>query len=248
MPRARKAPLTRVLHKQTLTFAGAVLAQLPQLPESEQQRYISKPQLLARVLRDAFVVPLDPWTEARLEQERFYNEVLGMEVSLTGIRIPDAEGDLTLPLIIHEDLVGRFDGQSIEGLFQIAKARFGAWKYTNETLDTAISEHERHPGNGSYAVLVRDRVEADEENANLSANQVSEMKVLTETILERIFHELFYNWKSGEHLDVRNLTLCAGSRYRDGGVPSADWHGEFGIDWYSRAARAPGLHSRSVRV
>ena len=78
MSRTGKAPLTPALHKQTLTFAGAVLAQLPQISEVEQQRYISKPQLLARALRQAFAVPLDLWAEARLEQERFYKEVLGM--------------------------------------------------------------------------------------------------------------------------------------------------------------------------
>ncbi|MEK7186992.1 MAG: hypothetical protein AAB690_01610 [Patescibacteria group bacterium] len=51
MSRTGKAPLTSALHKQTLTFAGAVLAQLPQIAEAEQQRFISKPQLLNRVLR-----------------------------------------------------------------------------------------------------------------------------------------------------------------------------------------------------
>lgn len=249
MPRARKAPLTPGLHKQTLTFAGAVLAQLPQLEESEQQRYISKPQLLSRVLRNAFAVPLDPWAEARLEQERFYKEVLGMEVSLSDIRILDAEGDFILPLIIHEELVSHFEGQPIEGLFQIAKSLFPSWKYTDEVLDALIPTHDRHPQNGSYAVLLRDCVEADEENANLSAHDLASKRMLSQTVLERIFHELFFHWRTGKHLDMQNITLCGGSRRRDGDVPNADWNGaRFYVYWCGPSYRDSYLRSRSVRV
>ncbi|MFH1473232.1 MAG: hypothetical protein ABIF06_02380 [bacterium] len=250
MSRTGKAPFTSALHKQTLTFAGAVLAQLPQITEAEQQRYISKPQLLARALRQALAVPLDLWAEARLEHERFYKEVLGMEVLLTDIRIPDAENDINMPLIIHNGLMERFGGQPIEGLFQIARSRFSSWKYTtDEVLGIVIPTHDRHPKDGSYAILVRNRVEADEENKNLSADDCREKGIQGETVLERIFHELFHHWKTGKHLDVANWTLCSGSRTRGGRVPYAYWHdSQFRVDWYYPSYRYPNLRPRSVRT
>ena len=249
MSRTGKAPLTSALHKQTLTFAGAVLAQLPQIAEAEQQRFISKPQLLNRVLRQAFAVPLDLWAETRLEHERFYYEMFGMKVSLTDIRVPDAEDDINIPLFIHSGLMKLFGGQLIEGLFQIAKSRFPSRKYVDEVLDIVIPTHGCHPKDGSYAILVRNRVEADEENKNLSADDVAEKQMSTETILERIIHELFHHWKTGKHLDVSNWTLCSGSRYRDGRVPFAYWSdSKFHVYWTSPARHSPHLRPRSVRA
>lgn len=205
----------------------------------------------ARAERLGIRYAVDPYAEARLEHERFYKEALGLEVSLTDIRIPDADSDINMPLIIHEGLVTRFNEQPIEGLFQIAKSLFPSWKYADgdEVLDVVIPTHDRHPQNGSYAIMVRNRVEADEENKNLSADDVREKNLRTETVLERIFHELFHHWKTGKHLDISDWTLCSGSRGRGGGVPGAGWDdSEFDIDWARSSDRRLDLRSRSVRV
>ncbi len=253
MTRSGKTPLTSGIHRQTMTFAGAVLAQLPMISEKQAQFYIGKPDQLNKVLRDAFeedLLSIDSWAEDRVEQEQFYREVLGMEVSLADIRIPDADGNFALPLIIHQDLGRRFNGEPIEGLFQIAKSRFGAWKNTRDSLDKEIPTNERHPINGSYAILVRDLVEADEDNQNLSAEFVRARGTLnTETILERIFHELFYYWKIGTHLDLETWTLCSGSRNSDGFVPivGINRH-EFRIFWVGRTDMRRNLRSRIVKV
>lgn len=184
-----------------------------------------------------------------LDLEKFYREVLGMEVSLADIRIPEAEDDFSRALVIHKDLSKRFNGEPIEGLFQIAKSRFGAWKYASDSLDKAVPTNERHPMSGSYAILVRDRVEADEENANLSANDIAARGTMnTETVLERIFHELFHHWKTGKHLDEKNWTLCSGSRNSDGNVPNANWNDDkFNVNWYNPTNRNPNLRPRSLQ-
>mgnify|MGYP001597207055 CR=1 FL=1 len=120
-----------------------------------------------------------------------------------------------------------------------------ARKYVDEVLDIVIPTHGCHPKDGSYAILVRNRVEADEENKNLSADDVAEKQMSTETILERIIHELFHHWKTGKHLDVSNWTLCSGSRYSGGHVPLARWHGvRFALDWTLLAYRSEHLRSR----
>ena len=88
--------------------------------------------------------------------------------------------------------------------------------------------------------------EADEENANKSADQLQEEGHEGITIRERILMELAYFEETGGHLDEKNWTLCAGSRYRDGNVPNARWCDEFDVRWYSALSRGPDLRSRSA--
>lgn len=111
-------------------------------------------------------------------------------------------------------------------------ASFRSWRYAND-LDVAVpsNKDERHPKNGVYAVWFRDRVEADEELKNTSADMIVEMKIKTITLLERELYELVYFMETGNHLDIQNWTLCSGSRRSDGDVPHAYWgDDEFGVD------------------
>ncbi len=82
---------------------------------------------------------------------------------------------------------------------------------------------DRTPKNGPYAVRVRDRVEADEELKNLSAEDIKAQKINTETLEERFMHEIKFFRETEKHLDVKNVTLCAASRWDDGGVPGVRW-------------------------
>src|SRR3989344_2131142 len=45
-------------------------------------------------------------------------------------------------------------------------------------------------------------------------------KLVTQTYLERMVHGLNYWERTKKHLDMKNWTLCPGSRYRDDFVPS----------------------------
>ena len=67
------------------------------------------------------------------------------------------------------------------------------------------------------------------------------------TLEERLLLEIEYFKKTGKHLDVENWTLCSGSRYQDGYVPSAYWDGdEFGVDWYGSDGRFACGRARSA--
>jgi len=82
----------------------------------------------------------------------------------------------------------------------------------------------------AYAKRFRNRVEADEENKNLSADAIAKQKTKDITLLERLMLELWYHWKTGGgHLDLVNVTLCAGSRRSDGKVPGVCWNNS-GLD------------------
>ncbi len=66
-------------------------------------------------------------------------------------------------------------------------------------------------------------MEADEELKNKSANMLAEAGIKGETLPERLLHELKYFTDTGKHLDVKNTTLCSGSRDPYGVVPLVDW-------------------------
>ena len=66
-------------------------------------------------------------------------------------------------------------------------------------------------------------VEADKEHTNKSANDLDKLGVKGITLRERLILESQYFHETGKHLDIGNVTLCAGSRGFDGGVPGVDW-------------------------
>lgn len=65
-------------------------------------------------------------------------------------------------------------------------------------------------------------IEADPEMANKSADELGEPEKYI-TIRERLLMELQYFKETGQHLDLENVTLCAGSRYAGGSVPRVYW-------------------------
>jgi len=76
-------------------------------------------------------------------------------------------------------------------------------------------------------------IEADEEHKNKSADGLEKEGIKGITLRERLLLELNYYSFTGKHLDIDNITLCAGSRYSVGGVPDVDWDGGgLQVDWY----------------
>ncbi len=247
MPRAGKAPLTPVLHKQTLTFAGAVLAQLPPLTEEEQQYYIGKPNELKKalnVLRRAKSVAaedlsiLDP-------SLKLYMELFGKVPDITGLVVPKVPDDAEyLAVLVDKELAS-----SKEALFQARKKIFPTRKYDSDSLDVVIpaENDQRNPRDGSYIVLMRDSETPDADLMNRSANNVKSMNLTISTDTEyALFSALFFR-KHGYHPDRDTWTLNAGSRGRLGGVPYGLWRdGESEVSWDGAGRRDPRLGARRV--
>jgi len=148
--------------------------------------------------------------------ENFYQEQFGISLDLSGVYIPQkpAGGKWRL-LIIAE-------GFTAQRFYEKCGEHFKIWKWTHKSLDDVIDpdQEQRSAKNGAYAIWVRDVVEADGDLKNLSANQIKEKGIKTEILAERLLHELVYFLETGKHLNVKNVTLCLGSRYLDGNVPS----------------------------
>ncbi len=252
MRKAGKTPLTPTLHKQTLAFAGAVLAQLPRLSETDQQNYIRNPKRLQKVLEKAFAEDLPkeeiPYWADLLRWKIVYHKLFGHDPDLSVIDIPskpEGFGPMRL-IVVAKEIIEWTGNRPLEGALEELEKHFPVWEYISD-LDTSITTNDRDPKNHSYAVWVRDTCEADEEFAGQSANDLKEMGHSGITLLERQLLEADYFFEKGEHLDVVNATLCSGSRYSDGSVPSADWFDDrFRVNWFDPSDRLGDLRSRRV--
>jgi len=169
----------------------------------------------------------------------FYERFFGLELDVSKLKIPEQQQGFDRLIIVAQ-------GMTPQRLFEKCKELFPSWKSTEHNLDDIVTSV-RTAKDGTYAIWVRDRVEADEENKNLSANDLSVKGGTEETLEERILHELKYFRETGKHLDVQNWTLCTGSRYSDGDVPCAYWSLDgFGVGWDHPGSHVGRLRARSA--
>jgi hypothetical protein len=172
------------------------------------------------------------------EWKRFYKENFGIELP-NGIKIPAKKEGFNRLLIIAEGLTNNL-------VYEACQKHFTCYRY-NDDLDTAVPTSERNSQNGSYAIWVRDEVEADEVHANKSAEMVKFEGTTTETLLERILHELVYFLETKRHLDLYSVTLCSASRLSCGDVPGASWRGsEFVVCKGEAGNRGARIRPREV--
>lgn len=168
----------------------------------------------------------------------FYGKVLG--IKLGDIQVPDHQPGFDRLIVIAK-------GLTLNQALGACKERFNSWSYIDDDdFDGAVPTNDRESSK-AYAIWVRDRVEADEELKNKSANDLEEEGVLGITLLERIILELKYYQETGSHLDREKITLCSGSRCSDGCVPCCWWDGvEFCVGWCGPSVSGSSLRSRAV--
>ena len=92
-----------------------------------------------------------------------------------------------------------------------------------DDLDENVLMDDRHPTGGSYRVRFQKTIEADPELHSLSSAMLSERGILGITLLERLLLGLGYFLATGKHLDVENVTLCAGTHLPNNCVPTVIW-------------------------
>ncbi|MBU1179363.1 hypothetical protein KJ885_00275, partial [Patescibacteria group bacterium] len=87
-----------------------------------------------------------------------FQELFGFTPDFSLIKLPQAQGNLVLPILMPGELVDS-KGRFMERIFGICKELFPSWKYANN-LDKSITHNDRTPQNGSYAVRVGNHLEA----------------------------------------------------------------------------------------
>jgi len=171
------------------------------------------------------------------EWQKFYDD-LKITANYANLVIPAKPKGRDRLLVIPQ-------GPTIQSAYDKCATLFQCWKYASGSLDEAIPTNDRDPKNGAYAIWVRNRVEADKELKNLSANDLARKQIKGITVLERLIYELKYFKETGKHLDIENVTLCSGSRCADGDVPCVDWRdGRLKVSWASLDSAHPDLRSR----
>lgn len=181
----------------------------------------------------------NPYADFLLEWEHFYLKHFDVTYDFASLTMPVRPGDDWRLLVIGEIPLGE--------IYAKCKEFFPCWCWTDDNFDTIVTWNERDTKNGPYAIWVKDNVEADEELKNLSATDIREKGLATETLTERLIHELTFFTETGEHLDLKNTTLCAGSRDSFGSAPGVCWrYGAMTVIWSMPIYRSDSLRSRQV--
>ena len=204
-------------HQITLTAeqAGEVLAPIISVVMSmnsdRAQYWIGRKNKLGREIRKILVgIDRNQYADLIQDWQNFYHD-LGIDCELSNIHIPEDPGGFKRVLIMVPEITS-------QTAFDLCQKDFKCWKWTEKNLDEIVISY-RNAKNSPYVIRIRDRVEADEELKNLSADQLKEQKIPGITLEERLIYELKYFKETGKHLDIENWTLCASSRYSDGSVP-----------------------------
>ena len=177
--------------------------------------------------------------EVIIEEWRKLYFTLGIFCNLSEVVIPDDPGGFNRVIIMAKGVKPQWAYDKCSGLFRCCE-------WTDENLDEMVTS-DRNAKNGPYAVRVRDRVEADRELKNMSANDLKRQNIASITLEERLVYELKYFRETGGYLDIQNVTLCSGSRCSDGDVPDVSWGGgELDVSWGGPDVASGHLRSRQV--
>lgn len=171
--------------------------------------------------------------------QKFYKEVFGLTVDFSSVKLADDPGGFGWEVVVTK-------GLTLNQVWTKCRERFNCYSYLGDDLDQTVPKNDRQ-ATENYAKRFRDRVEADEENKNLSANTLIKRKVQGITLLERLLLELWYHWTTGKHLDIQCVTLCTGSRHRYGSVPTVYWSGcQLEVDNCGPGSSGDNLRARSA--
>lgn len=188
---------------------------------------------------DLIALSVPNWID---EWERFCLEILGLHCDYKKLTTPIPREGFEWFLVADKRV-------STEAAYQKCQELFDCWKYTGDSLDEAVLTNDRNQTSGTYAVWLRNTVEADEIHQLKSANTLKQEGISSITLRERLVLELWYYWGTGEHLDIQSYTVCAGSRVGDDGVPLVYWDPddrELCVGWCFPTYRCDFLRCREV--
>jgi hypothetical protein len=205
-------------------LAGFIVDFLATLLSEEQVDFwLGHKTELKKKIREVFSI-VDEYASIREEWQKFYKFHFNWDVDFRGVIIP------TIPIDGKWRLLFIAKGMTMNKAFDCCSTLFKSWRY-NDDLDKAISVNVR-TSSDHYAVWVRDGVEPDQEFLGKSTRQVDLDMKIGITVLERLIFEIKYFSETRNHLDIKGVTFCSGSRDSGGNVPYAYWNdGKFWVGW-----------------
>ncbi len=175
------------------------------------------------------------------EWHLFYQKFFNLYLDFSNVIIPKCPSDKWQLLVVAK-------GISLEEVYQKHQAIYGRGrKWTDAILDEIVVSSRSN--NDSYAIWVSNNQESDNNLKNFPANFIISSGLTTETLLERLLHELNFFRETGKHLDMIGSTLCTGSKWNDL-VPSVNWRQDGGthINWHSLSRSTKAMGARRVIV
>ena len=224
---------------QMKELASAVIESIPvDLSQEEAQEWIGNKGMLSEGIR-RILKREEESPDLISDWQKFYQEVFGIKVDFSNLEIPERQKGFDRLIIIAK-------GMTSQRLFDKCQELFSCQKWTDKSLDKVVNS-ERTAEKGPYAIWLRNRVEADEELKNLSADDLKKQSIIGITLEERLIYELKYFKETGKHLDIKSITLCSGSRFSDGFVPNVRWSiDRLSVDWDRPDNCFDGLRSRQA--
>jgi len=232
---------------QVLELASLIVRNMPKdIPAELAQDFIQNPGKLKSRLSEIFIPAqkisvLEDISDLLADWKKLYKEVFGIDVDFSNLHVPEYQKGFDRLIVVAQ-------GMKPQMLYDKCAELFTCGKWTEDDLDKIVKS-DRIAEAGHYAVWLRGRVEADEELKNKSANMLKEEEILGITLEERFLYELKYFKETGAHLDIKNVTLCSGSRYSDGDVPRVLWY-VYGLEVsrYYPDYRNGGLRTRAAVI
>lgn len=206
-------------------LAGLIIETLAKIfNESQIDYWIQNKDQLKKKLNEVFSI-VDEYFLEREDWQKFYKDHFNWDVDFSQVIIP------VKPELGNWRLIFIAKGMTMNFAFEKASKLFSTWRY-NDDLDKAIPNNVRNTQN-SYAVWVKDGVEPDSEFLGQSTKKADPDMKKGITVLEGIILEMKYFLETGNHLNIKGVTFCSGSRNSDGNVPGVRWSsGRFEVDWY----------------
>jgi len=181
-------------------------------------------------------------SETIKQWQNFYLKTFRITPDFSKLEIPEKREGFDKLLIIAK-------GMTPQKLFDQCQKLFPADKDTEDDLDK-ITTSDRNTKKESYAIWVRDCIEADDQKLeDLSVDEIKKQGLVTETLEERLIQELEYFFRTKDHLDKERVNLCVGSLYVTGRVPSVRWvNDNLYVYWYSMDPSTPSDILRTLRT
>jgi hypothetical protein len=136
--------------------------------------------------------------------ETFYKELFGMNEDFSQVSIPKHRPGFDRLIIVAH-------GVTLEMVCSVACSRFGLSTSLWRDIASFNKIECRDTKNGSYAILVRDDVDADRTHINRSIDYLKRENINGIMIIEYLFMALFRLGLDGTTLDCQTSTLCSGS-------------------------------------
>jgi len=211
-----------------------IVAEVLKLTSARRQYWIGRKRKLQMEIRNLLAGANGAISEEFQSWIDLYRDEFGIELNLEALAIPEYQPETWL--VTADERVTN------NQVYDACQKHFTCSRYIDD-LNTIRDLHMR----GTIARRFKAVVEADEENANKSANDIAnaglEPKAIT--LKERMLLELWYFRTTGRHLDIRNWTICAGSRDAVGGVPRVGWSGVGSMRVGGRSADDRGGSARA---